>query len=368
MPSKVLVLHGYRECAYYTYRKIAPIIDACQNQVEFYFLDAPMLLMPENTLKSAPTCSTPTMHPTRSNARRAWFIINETGRDSLPGIEGSWSFLQDVLKQHTFDAILGFSQGAAMAEQIAAMLERPYLFPMFCENGIAPHPPLKFIACVSGFLIRGPQLSWESSYSGSKALMGAVEFGFVKNTPTLCVVGRNDIVVPLERSHMFARHSLHKRVEEHHGGHFIPMQTKWRQFFISFFLNPFAEIPSPSPPPMATTSAADDDEIVTPLPVRAEPYQLGQALPSVDGVQEELEEEQHQPSMFAVIYDFYSDSDSDSDSHISPPDTPFLRTPQLPVLELDEPTIVGSEMMPKYDSIDGVAGHFAGTVLAKSKL
>ncbi|KIK57431.1 hypothetical protein GYMLUDRAFT_247068 [Collybiopsis luxurians FD-317 M1] len=379
MSTKVLVLHGYRECAYYTYRKMAPIIAGCGDRVQFYFLDAPMIMVPADpkahfgnttdaryTLKSVPTCSTPTMYPPQSDAHRAWFLINDTGRDSLPGIEESWSYLRQILKLHKFDAIFGFSQGAAMAEQIAAMLERPYLFPMFCENGVAPHPPFKFVACVSGFLIRGPKLTWES-YNVSRAAMGAPEFGFAKNTPTLYVVGRNDIVVPLERSHIFAQHSLYKRVEEHHGGHFIPMQTKWRQFFISFFMDPFSDIPSPTPASITTAATADDDEaLITTLPVRTEPYQIGQTLFCPAGHRDDEPEYEERPHFFSVVYD--SDSDSESDDHISPPDTPFVRTPQLPVLELEEPGIVDSETTSKFDSIDGVADRLSGTLSAKSKL
>ncbi|KAJ4474349.1 serine hydrolase-domain-containing protein [Lentinula aciculospora] len=363
MPAKILVLHGYRQSAFYAYRKLAPIIAGCGDQINFYFLDAPMIMVSADpkahfgdttdtryTLTPVPTCSIPTMHPSKSDAHRAWFKINDVGRDSLPGIERTWVYLRDILKQYRFDAILGFSQGAAMAEQISAMLERPHLFPMFCENGVAPHPPFKFIACVSGFLIRGPKLSWESD-STRKTTIAAPEFGFAINTPALYVVGRTDVVVPPERSRIFVQHSRYHRVEEHHGGHFIPMQSKWRQFFISFFLNPFAEISSPTPSSLSPSSSTPpENDLITLKPRASDSYQTGQRLM---GSTNEYEEEQ----FFSVVYD--SESDHEHESHASsslssPPDTPFWLTPQLPVLELDEPSILVHSENYGYD-FDAVA-------------
>lgn len=80
------------------------------------FLDAPMIMVPvdpkahfanatdaQYTLKPVPTCSTPTMRPSPSQAHRAWFKINDVGRDSLPDIEQTWFYLREVLKQHRFD-------------------------------------------------------------------------------------------------------------------------------------------------------------------------------------------------------------------------------------------------------------------------
>lgn len=82
----------------------------------------------------------------------------------------------------------------------------------------------KFIASVSGFLIRGPRLSWEAD-SESKAAIAAPEYGFALSTPVLYVVGRNDIVVPMERSRILVQHSKFNRVEEHNGGGFCLLRN-----------------------------------------------------------------------------------------------------------------------------------------------
>ncbi|KAJ3795442.1 serine hydrolase-domain-containing protein [Lentinula aff. detonsa] len=366
MPARVLVLHGYRQNAFYAYRKLAAIIAGCGDRVQFYFLDAPLIMVPADPkahfgdttdaryiLKPVPTCSTPTMCPPNSEAHRAWFKINDVGRDSLPGIEQTWAYLRDVLKQHQFDAIFGFSQGAAMAEQIAAMLERPHLFPLFCQNGIAPHPPLKFIASVSGFLIRGPKLSWESD-SSSKTAIAAPEFGFAMSTPALFVVGRTDVVVPPERSRIFVQHSKFNRVEEHYGGHFIPTQSRWRQFFISFFLNPFAEILSPTPSSLSVAPSDDGENHVTlpaPRAHTSDSYQTGRTLPCPDGLLHQDNEPEEEQYLFTVVYDPHSDHEFPPSSFSSPPDTPFLQTPELPVLQLDEPSIVVQYDKYEFDAV-----------------
>lgn len=252
-----------------------------------------------------------------------------------------------------------------------------------------------FIACVSGFLIRGPRLSWEAN-SESKAAIAAPEYGFTLSTPVLHVVGRNDIVVPMERSRIFVQHSRFNRVEEHNGGefrsleqltwsrlnfcligHFIPMQQKWAKFFISFLSNPFGNISSPTPPLPTSTSHSDED-FITPLQ-RIETYQTGRSLPYPDDDRDIVVEEQEEQSyIFSVVYDSGSDSESESDNHPSPPDTPYLRTPQLPVLELDDAGIVDSGMSSRYgydhDAVVGlfppvlpVLGHM-DVELVKSKL
>ncbi|KAJ3780944.1 serine hydrolase-domain-containing protein [Lentinula aff. detonsa] len=353
MPARVLVLHGYRQNAFYAYRKLAAIIAGCGDRVQFYFLDAPLIMVPADPkahfgdttdaryiLKPVPTCSTPTMCPPNSEAHRAWFKINDVGRDSLPGIEQTWAYLRDVLKQHQFDAIFGFSQGAAMAEQIAAMLERPHLFPLFCQNGIAPHPPLKFIASVSGFLIRGPKLSWESD-SSSKTAIAAPEFGFAMSTPALFVVGRTDVVVPPERSRIFVQHSKFNRVEEHYGGHFIPTQSRW-------------QILSPTPSSLSVAPSDDGENHVTlpgPRAHTSDSYQTGRTLPCPDRLLHQDNEPEEEQYLFTVVYDPHSDHEFPPSSFSSPPDTPFLQTPELPVLQLDEPSIVVQYDKYEFDAV-----------------
>lgn len=67
------------------------------------------------------------------------------------------------------------------------------------------HSPLsKFCVSVSGFKVAGP--------------ISAAVFSEGYATPTLHVLGKNDIIVVEERSRILINISLGKRVEEHDGG------------------------------------------------------------------------------------------------------------------------------------------------------
>lgn len=110
----------------------------CQDQVKFCaqfsqcsefscsnsppdFIDGPRIMVPvdlkahfedmQSTLtnpKPVPTCSTPTMRPSPSQAHCAWFRINfDLKRNNDSGIasdiEETWLYLRDILKEHRFD-------------------------------------------------------------------------------------------------------------------------------------------------------------------------------------------------------------------------------------------------------------------------
>jgi len=146
---------------------------------------------------------------------------------------------------------------------VLLQLERPHTYPPFLIDGEAPHPPLcaskscikdtrtdiwhsKFCVCVSGFKSPG-SLSTEI-------------FGTSFSTPTLHVIGRNDVVVIEEWSKTLIEISQNKRVEEHVGGqlilrcvvtrhwpcytgHFVPLSRKWREIFRDYFVNPLGRSP-----------------------------------------------------------------------------------------------------------------------------
>lgn len=86
-------------------------------------------------------------------------------------------------------------------------------------------------------------------------------------TPTLHVLGRNDVIVVEERSKTLLDVSENKRVEWHDGGmlfglfpdfsqpmffllsigHFVPSKASWRAFFREYLHDPTGDIPSPGP-------------------------------------------------------------------------------------------------------------------------
>lgn len=73
---------------------------------------------------------------------------------------------------------------------------------MCCHGGRRPHS--KFCIAVSGFKVAGP--------------LSTAVFSEGYATPTLHVLGRNDILVVEERSRVLINVSIGKRVEEHDGG------------------------------------------------------------------------------------------------------------------------------------------------------
>jgi predicted esterase len=215
--------------------QLAALRKSIGKDLDLVFVDAPHVLEPVDltglgivldTSGASVTSEDPALKP------RAWYKTDST-RMRTDGLEESLAYLRDTLKTQRFEGIFGFSQGAAMAALLAAILERPHLYPPFLVDGEPPHPPLKFCVSVSGFKVAGP--------------LSAAVFSEGYATPTLHVMGRNDILVVEERSRVLIDLSTGKRVEEHEGGHFVPSKASWRTFLKAYMLNPTGDIPSPGP-------------------------------------------------------------------------------------------------------------------------
>ncbi|KAF8601699.1 FSH1-domain-containing protein [Ceratobasidium sp. AG-I] len=223
---RVLALHGYAQSAEIFKKKMSAVRKACGKNVDFVFLDAPIMLKPADmpnsasnvqaldTIQAAP--DEPELQP------RAWWTVN-SDKSVYYHLPETVEYLKNYLKNERFDGILGFSQGSCMAAVITAVLERPESYPPFLIDGEAPHPPFKFSILVSGFR---PADS---------------EFGPIFNTPlttpSLHVLGRNDAIVSLERAYTLVHACANPRVEEHEGGHFVPSKASWRTFFKEYFLS-----------------------------------------------------------------------------------------------------------------------------------
>nr|GAT48770.1 predicted protein [Mycena chlorophos] len=237
--TTILALHGFSQNASIFSKRLGALRKQCGNSVEFVFVDAPMILQPVDLAGFA---STEALDATGAGSEsRAWFRWNETKNEAV-GLPDSIAFLRDVLKSRHFDGVLGFSQGATVAGFLAALLERPEAYPDFMVDGKAPHPPFKFCVAVSGFRMRGA--------------IGEAVFASNYRTPTLHVIGHNDVVVIEERSRTLIAVSDNARVEEHDGGHFVPSKTNWRKFFAAYFLDPTDNVPSPSIAASANNSGA----------------------------------------------------------------------------------------------------------------
>ncbi|KAI0001042.1 serine hydrolase FSH [Russula vinacea] len=237
---KVLVLHGHSQSANIFSKRLAALRKSIGKDLELVFVDAPHVLEPVDLTGLGIALDTSGASP------RAWYKTDST-RMRTDGLEESLAYLRDTLKTQCFEGVFGFSQGAAMAALLAAILERPHLYPPFLVDGEPPHPPFKFCVSVSGFKVAGP--------------LSAAVFSEGYATPTLHVLGRNDILVVEERSRVLIDISTGKRVEEHEGGHFVPSKASWRTFLKAYMLNPTGDIPSPGPSSMSQPGSG----AVTPL-------------------------------------------------------------------------------------------------------
>ncbi|KAH7907344.1 serine hydrolase FSH [Hygrophoropsis aurantiaca] len=232
---KILMLHGYGQNATIFSRRLGALRKSMPKDIELVFLDGPVVLHPVDlvgsssitsleALGAAEAVTDPTMTP------RAWWKSN-ADRTVTHGMNDSLLLLRDTLSKDHYDGVFGFSQGAAMAALLAALLETPQLHPPFLIDGQPPHPRFQFCVEVSGFKPSWPLSTeiFETSYS----------------TPTLHILGKTDVIVVPERSQILVDLSSNKRVEEHDGGHFVPSKANWRNFIREYLRDPLGNVPSP---------------------------------------------------------------------------------------------------------------------------
>ncbi|KAF9017737.1 FSH1-domain-containing protein [Hymenopellis radicata] len=240
--KSILVLHGYSQNAAIFSKRIGALRKQCGKNVDFVFLDGPIVLQPVDLFdvdggplsgtgaSEAGATDDPALKP------RGWYKANHDKTKAI-GLEDSLVLLRETLKRERL------IQGACMAAFLAALLERPEVYPPFLVDGKPPHPPFQFCVSVAGFKIVDPlsEVVFQTSY----------------DTPTLHVIGKTDIIVTPERSQSLLDVSTHKRVEEHDGGHFVPSKTSWRKFLAAYLKDPLGDVPSPSPlsaPPSGTVT------------------------------------------------------------------------------------------------------------------
>ena len=98
----------------------------------------------------------------------------------------------------------------------------------------ASHPQhRKFCISIAGFL---PPPPWSPLFSPPYT------------TPTLHVLGTNDVIVTPERGRTLVAASAGARVAMHDGGHFVPTKQTWRHFLRDYMRDPFGDVPNPPGP------------------------------------------------------------------------------------------------------------------------
>ena len=155
------------------------------------------------------------------------------------GLEQSLECISDLLhRSGPIDGVIGFSQGAAAAAMVAALLEpgRRKAFATAQENNgdclsfpdafaRFEHPPLRFAICYSGFASEYP--SYAAFYTPPIA------------TPSLHFIGSLDTVVEegWTRGLVAQCESGTVSVALHPGGHFVPSGKRELSVLVDFIYN-----------------------------------------------------------------------------------------------------------------------------------
>ncbi|KAF7315955.1 FSH1 domain-containing protein [Mycena indigotica] len=214
MVVRILALHGYSQNAIAFEKRLTALRKTCGAEVEFVCLAGPLLLASQLPNTNIPAFDS--SDAIEANESRAWIQWRKDDPNHH-GFPETLALLRDTLSERHFDGVLGFSQGAAMAALLCALLERPHIYPPFSIDGKAPHPPLKFCIAVSGFRVPGT--------IGDLVFPKNMKF----DTPTLHIIARNDSIVAEKSSRELAALWKISRVEIHEGGHRIPTQQSWSE-------------------------------------------------------------------------------------------------------------------------------------------
>ncbi|CDR98718.1 related to FSH3-putative serine hydrolase [Sporisorium scitamineum] len=263
---KVLMAHGYTSNSFQFFKRSGAIRKACRDVADFTFINGPLLVQP---ITAAGDLDAPDIEDGKvvdentpiEEQPRAWWRADDDG--NYLDWDKSVDYINDVLqKEGPFDGIVGFSQGGCLAGILASAFEDPDRMPgLQLPKG---QGAFKFAVAVSGFRSRD-QLH-------QKLFEKPIE------TPVLHVLGRADQIVDLERSQTLVDVCKNSRVELHDGGHSLPSQAPWRNFFRDFFAtftsDPYVPndrwktIPGPSERPRGETPAGSGT--VTPTPEATE--------------------------------------------------------------------------------------------------
>eukprot|EP01108_Squamamoeba_japonica_P007100 TRINITY_DN5901_c0_g1_i2.p1 TRINITY_DN5901_c0_g1~~TRINITY_DN5901_c0_g1_i2.p1 ORF type:complete len:247 (-),score=49.42 TRINITY_DN5901_c0_g1_i2:212-952(-) len=181
---RILCIHGYTQNGTVFRSKSGAFRSRVGSLADFEFIDAPHLLPDDETMQ-----------------RRTWWRSSDDGK-TYGELDGTLSYLSSVLHDGAYDGVLGFSQGAVVAQvMLAAAGDKE-----FDVNG--EFAKLRFGVLVSGFLPRATRL--QRLLTDDKV-----------QVPVLISLGEKDTLVPPEGSRGMARVNADSTVIEHVGGHIM---------------------------------------------------------------------------------------------------------------------------------------------------
>jgi pimeloyl-ACP methyl ester carboxylesterase len=167
--TRVLCLHGYQGSAAILRRQIAPVAAGLPADVELIFVDAPSL----------------------ASGDYGWW------HEGFRGWERTRDWVTDLMRAERFSGVFGFSQGAALTGLLAAL-----------HTSDPAAVAFDFAIMVGGFTSFAPQ---HAHLFQSKLRM-----------PSVHVIGRADVIVPMRDSLLLAERFVDPMIIEHGGAHVIP--------------------------------------------------------------------------------------------------------------------------------------------------
>ncbi|KAG9943785.1 hypothetical protein KCU85_g8441, partial [Aureobasidium melanogenum] len=240
-PLRVLMLHGFAQNSRQFEQKTAFIRDnllrathtapsSKARDIQFTFVNAPFSLkqgaLPLIDLDGAKQQD----KSAQLDAYTWWHLTGRTPPFLYNGLDVSLSLIAETIcAQGSFDGIIGFSQGAALATMVASLLEHgrkdafdkaealggmPYPFAFITQTATI-QPPLKFVIAMSGFA--GARVPLYQAFYHPKIM-----------TPTLHVLGENDDFIKPEMSQKLVDCFVDPRVLHHYAGHVVPQADHLR--------------------------------------------------------------------------------------------------------------------------------------------
>ncbi|KAJ7132221.1 serine hydrolase-domain-containing protein, partial [Mycena epipterygia] len=214
------------------------------------FVDAPHVLHPVDLAGTATVVAdSSSLNTINGCLPRAWWRFLHDLRDHSAVVE-SFKKIQTVLEvQGPFQGIIGFSQGAALIAMILGYMENHGLRPNLLSN--LKHPPLYvrpvcFAVMISGFI------------PPSEAFPLPPKI----RTPSLHIIGFNDVILSPESSVKLAAHFDIAQIEIHQGGHFVPRKETWRRFLCDYLISRAPALGTVSDPIRAPTPPCYREELL----------------------------------------------------------------------------------------------------------
>ncbi|KAL4756598.1 alpha/beta hydrolase [Aspergillus foveolatus] len=241
---RVLMLHGYAQSSEVfrvkarlvveqVTRSLTPLIeDEYPDGLEFIFPDAPLRL------------NGPEGHEQTGLEYRAWWL-NLDDTSNYIGFDRAIIGISESLDHRPIHAVIGFSQGGALAAMVASLCEaasnpdrqkslleqQGQLLSHSPFHHIPGQRPLRFVICFSGF--RGTMKYYSSFYTP------------LLSPPSLHIIGTLDTMITDRQSQDLVDAFKRQKILYHDGGHYIPRDPQLLERVGLFISNAYHLRPAP---------------------------------------------------------------------------------------------------------------------------